>query len=104
MKPNILNRFWLMLIILALAAIACNGGNPPVVTPTPDSPNNNSSDSGSGLSQAERAKLISATVQIYGLVMQDGQLTPLYTGSGTILSSSGMILTNAHVALSLIHI
>ncbi len=98
MKPNILNRFWLMLIILALAAIACNGGNPPIVTPVPDSPNNNSSDSGNGLSQAERAKLISATVQIYGLVMQDGQLTPLYTGSGTILSSSGMILTNAHVA------
>ena len=98
MKPNILNRFWLMLIILALAALACNGGNPPVSPATPDTPSNNTTDSGSGLSQAERAKLISATVQIYGLFNRDGQLTPLYTGSGTILTSSGLILTNAHVA------
>jgi S1-C subfamily serine protease len=101
MKPNILNRFWLMFIVLALAALACNGGGPPpVATTTPELPTNNTNptDSGNGMTQAERAKLISATVQIYGLFNKDGQLTPLYTGSGTILSSSGMILTNAHVA------
>ena len=98
MKPNILNRFWLMLIVLTLAAIACNGGPEPVSPTTPEVPNNNPTDTGSGLSQAERATLISATVQIYGLFNDNGQLTPRYTGSGTILTSSGMILTNAHVA------
>ena len=99
MKPNILNRFWLILIVLALATLACVGVVGPVEPTTPEAPTDtNPTDTGSGLSQAERAKLISATVQIYGLFNKDGQLTPLYTGSGTILSSSGMILTNAHVA------
>ena len=101
MKPTILNRFWVMLMVLALATLACyGGGNPPIVSPVTPEPNNNPIDTGSGngLSQTQRAKLISATVQIYGLFNKDGQLTPLYTGSGTILSPSGMILTNAHVA------
>ena len=101
MKPTILNRFWVMLMVLAMATLACyGGGNPPVVSPVTPEPNNNpiETGSGNGLSQTQRAKLISATVQIYGLINKDGQLTPLYTGSGTILSPSGMILTNAHVA------
>ena len=102
MKPNILNRFWLILIVLALATLACIGVVGPVETITPESPTNNTdpnpSPSGSGLSQAERATLISATVQIYGLFNDNGKLTPRYTGSGTILTSTGMILTNAHVA------
>jgi len=100
MKPNILNRFWLMLVILALAAIACKGGNTPVEPTTPEDPINNPppTGTGAGLSQAQRAHLISATVQIYGLFNENGQLTPRYTGSGTILSPYGMILTNAHVA------
>ena len=101
MKPTILNRFWVMLMVLALATLACyGGGNPPIVSPVTPEPNNNpiETGSGNGLSQTQRAKLISATVQIYGLFNKDGQLTPLYTGSGTILSPSGMILTNAHVA------
>ncbi len=98
MKPTIFNRFWLMLTVLALATLACYGGQSPVEPTTPESPTNTSGNSGNGLSQAQRAKLISATVQIYGLFNDNGKLTPHYTGSGTILTSSGMILTNAHVA------
>jgi len=44
------------------------------------------------------ADLIKAVVQIYGLVTRDGELTPSYSGSGTLISSTGLILTSAHVA------
>ena len=100
MKPNLFNRFWLMLIVLALATLACNGGQSPIEPTNTETPTNNTdqNDTRNGLSQSERAKLISASLQIYGLFNENGQLTPKYTGSGTILSPSGMILTNAHVA------
>lgn len=45
-----------------------------------------------------RRDLISATVQILGVTVQGEDVAVLYTGSGTVLDESGVILTNAHVA------
>ncbi len=103
MKPHKLNRFVYMLIVLALATLACSGGAAPVApvsTEPLEAPSDagNSSDTNNGLSQSERTNLISATVQIYGLFEQNGDLVPGYVGSGTIISPTGLILTNAHVA------
>jgi S1-C subfamily serine protease len=98
MKPNFLKHFWVFLSVLAIAALACQAGAPSVEPVTPDTPSDTPATDPGQLSSATRARLISATVQIFGLYNEGGELTPGYVGSGTVLSPSGMILTNAHVA------
>ncbi|HNC09419.1 MAG TPA: trypsin-like peptidase domain-containing protein, partial [Anaerolineales bacterium] len=99
MKPNFLKHFWVFLSVLVIASLACKFGSPTVepVTPT-ETPPNNTTTTPDELSSNTRVKLISATVQVWGLFDQGGELVPGYVGSGTILSPTGMILTNAHVA------
>jgi len=77
-----------VLAVLALVTLACIGQNGvktqptpvPQTQPTPESQN-------TGPVTLSRSDLISATVQIYGLQTKNGQLTPIYSGSGTIIIS-----------------
>lgn len=100
LQPNF--RIWLAFAVLILAVLACGPNVVQTVVPTqvpqaqatPSSQNQGSTNDG----QITTASLIKSTVQIYGLQKQNGKLTPIYSGSGTIISSTGLILTNAHVA------
>lgn len=96
MKPKFNKHLALFFSILAMAALACQAASPAVEPIAPASPSTTTTDG--QLSSATRANLIAATVQIFGLFNEGGELVPGYVGSGTILSPSGLILTNAHVA------
>jgi S1-C subfamily serine protease len=65
----------------------------PTVTPAPES-DESDNDNDSVTIEALEA----ATVQIFAKQMTNGRLQTIWTGSGTILSADGIILTNAHVA------
>lgn len=108
-KKSKLFQIWLAAGMLALAILAC-GPTPAVVpatqapavqaTPAHSSNTNpvNNGNNGNNAATSSRANLIAATVQIFGVHIQNGRIQPFYVGSGSLISSDGLILTNAHVA------
>jgi serine protease Do len=99
-------KLFMGFMVLFLVMLACG----PTPTGTPNQPTNTpeaavvstpesspSTDSGN-LTQAQKSQLAHATVRIWGVQDSGGQVTPIYHGSGTLISPSGLILTNCHVA------
>src|SRR5574341_193804 len=100
-----MRRVILVFALLSMAALACNlpgvAQSPslePVESSNQPPEEGSSSTGGAELTDAQIDRIVRASVQIYAVEEQGGRFEPLWSGSGTLISPTGEILTNCHVA------
>ncbi|TET50550.1 MAG: serine protease, partial [Anaerolineales bacterium] len=97
-----MKRFRLIVVCgVFLTTLACIPNRDPTATPDLPTPTVSPGDAAGPTTELDdrqiRQNLVRATVQIQALVEQGSRLTPIWHGSGSILTAQGLILTNAHV-------
>lgn len=105
-----LKMLFFLLLIFSLTSLACQLGSVLETTPTPRPRSSDDAEKADAPDPTPTATnnidnntvsieaLEAATVQILAKQVTNGRLQTIWTGSGTILSADGIILTNAHVA------
>lgn len=121
MKMQTRFSFVVILLLMALLMAACGGEEeviptptvapptevPPTAVPPTNTPEPVAEEEESDMVESTAVPvntvelLQSASVQIFAKFEERGQLRTQWTGSGTVISADGLILTNAHVAAPL---